>query len=231
MTADSQRDALLTGVRRTRDHSGRVAIVLVLIAAALGLWARAQDSHDRDRDRATVSALATKAAESDRRLAALGQPTVGPPVPSIIAAPTPIIITAAPAAPSQAQVNAAVAAYFTAHPYSPPGPTNTQLRAAVAAYLTAHPPAAGSPGSTGPSGASGDPGQVGQPGPAGATGEPGPSGPPGPGPTDDQIAQAVAAYAAGHPLACPDGYGPAERPQLTGETWLVCVSPAPGPTG
>jgi Collagen triple helix repeat (20 copies) len=230
--------ALLGPMRRARDWSGRVGLGLALATLLLGAWAvvsyhgqvRQLEVGQARRD-ATVDALASKAAAQDRRLTELGQPTVGPPVPLIVASPTPVVVTVAPAAPpTQQQVTTAVAAYFATHPYQPPGPTTTQLRAAVVAYLAAHPAPAGPPGQSGPVGATGSPGapgatgSPGEPGPSGIPGDAGPTGPPGPGPTDDQIAEAVAAYVASYPLACPAGYTAARRPQLTGETWLVCVA-------
>ena len=83
-----------------------------------------------------------------------------------------------------------------------PGPTDEQINvavqtfmpAAVADYLTANPPPSGSPGAQG------------SPGLNGTNGTNGTDGAQGPGPTEQQIADAVSAYFADHPLACKDGY-------------------------
>lgn len=76
----------------------------------------------------------------------------------------------------------------------------TFLPAAVANYLTANPAPSGPPGSPGAQGSPGVDGTNGTNGSDGATG------PQGPGPTEQQIADAVSAYFADHPLACKDGY-------------------------
>lgn len=108
------------------------------------------------------------------------------------------------AAPNEQQIDSAV---------------QTFLPAAVAAYFTANPPPSGA---TGPSGAACDPDvNLKCVGPSGATGEPGP------GPTEQQIADAVANYFSAHPLACPSGYTAAQETAVTtsGDVLLfVCVA-------
>jgi hypothetical protein len=238
------RPEFVDAVRRSNSVAGRVALVLVVLSGAAWLWlwhgehdgrlADQRAAHDAAAlESARVNALASGLAQNQAALSRLGQPTIGPPPSVIVNAPSPVVITPAALPPTQAQVTAAVAAYFVTHPYQPPGPTDAQLRTAVTTYLLQHPAPSGAPGATGPAGIgqTGADGPSGPPGPAGPPGDPGPTGAAGPGPTDEQIAVAVASYLASHPLACPDGYGPAQRPQLTGETWLVCVSPAPTPTG
>lgn len=104
----------------------------------------------------------------------------------------------------------------------------TFLPAAVAAYLTTNPPPSGPSGPVGPVGPSGPLGAACDPnvnpdciGPSGATG------PPGPGPTEQQIADAVANYFSAHPLACPSAYT-AEQETVTTTTgplvMYVCVA-------
>lgn len=91
------------------------------------------------------------------------------------------------------------------------------LPAAIAAYLSANPAPSGPPGSPG------------------VPGSPGPSGPEGPGPTEEQIADAVANYFSAHPLACPSGYSATQETVTTTTGPLVaylCVAdnqPTAGP--
>ncbi len=219
----------------------RIVGVLVVLAwlAALSLVARGQ-SHRAEVAGTRVDALATALAVEQSAASREGHPTVAPPPASIIASPSsaPTAVPV-PLPPSDAQVQAAVAVYFAAHPPVAPGPDLAQVQRFVNDYIKAHPPSPGPTGPSGPAGptgVAGPTGEPGQPGPSGAPGEPGPSGPAGPageqgpagpGPTDAQVADAVAAWMAAHPLpACPPGYTPEQRDAplpYVGETWTVCV--------
>lgn len=86
--------------------------------------------------------------------------------------------------PSDAQVATAVAAYLAVHPIAGQPPTADQIAAVVAVYMAQHPPAAGPAGQAGPSG---------------------PSGAAGAGPSDAQIAAAVAVWEQAHPVVAPSG--------------------------
>lgn len=113
--------------------------------------------------------------------------------------------------PTDAQVRAAVDAYFAEHPVADGrAPTPAEIAAAVINYLKEHPPKQGErgPGPTPEQVASAvaeylasNPPPSGPPGPQGERGERGP------GPTGEQIAAAVRDYLAANPLpTCPDGY-------------------------
>ena len=84
-----------------------------------------------------------------------------------------------------------------------PGPSTGQVIVAIQAYCIAHGQCRGPEGRAstvpGPTGATGAPGADSTiPGPTGPTGPAGKDGDRGPGPTDEQIAQAVADYCAAH---------------------------------
>jgi hypothetical protein len=121
--------------------------------------------------------------------------------------------------PTDAQVYAAVAAYFTAHPVEDgedgADATPAEIAAAVANYLTANPPEQGDPGPP----PSGD--QVAAAVEAYLTEHPPPAGPPGADGDDatpEEIAAQVAAYLDTHPLEyCPDGYSLVAHTVLTTE--------------
>lgn len=133
-------------------------------------------------------------------------------------APSQIVGQAGPAGPqgsqgpgpSDAQVAAAVRAYLLANPIAGQPPTSEQVAAVVAVYLAQHPAPAGSPGPTGPSG---------------------------PGPSDVQIAAAVAVWEQGHPSVGPSGpsgpSGPAGPSGVgaTGPQGAQGSPGVPGPTG
>lgn len=95
--------------------------------------------------------------------------------------------------PTTAEVRRAVAAYLTTNPPRPGrAPTEAEIAAAVAAFCAA----GACEGEVGPAGSTGP---VGPPGPQGETGAQGPvgeQGPQGPGPTDEQLAAAVADFCA-----------------------------------
>ena len=144
--------------------------------------------------------------------------------------------------PSDAQVQAAVQAYLTAHPIAGQPPTSEQVAAVVTVYMTQHPAPSGAAGPTGaqgppptdaqiaaavaaweqthpaPSGPPGPPGPsgVGETGPQGPQGEPGSAGPSGP---------------AGSPgPACPSGYQPTPE-KINGHDAVVCEqTPLPSPS-
>lgn len=108
---------------------------------------------------------------------------------------TPKTITGPPGpGPSNAEIALAVANYCAQHENCTGTPSPSQVFAAVKAYCSAGAVCRGSKGSPGPRGprGTGAPGAV---GPSGASGAPGA---PGPGPTDQQIASAVAAYCDAH---------------------------------
>lgn len=125
--------------------------------------------------------------------------------------------------PSDAQVYAAVSAYFQAHPVQDgKSPSPAEIAAAVINYLTKHPPKDGEPGP--PPSAEQVATQVAAyltahpppAGPKGEKGDKGDQGDQGPGPTAQQIADAVAQYITDHPLpTCPDGYSAQAEQVLT----------------
>lgn len=104
--------------------------------------------------------------------------------------------------PSDAEVRAAVANYFSRNPV-PVGrnPTPSEIALAVITYLRQNPPSAGEPGE------------------GGAVGPMGPMGPEGPGPSADQIADAVREYlTANPPPSGPEGpRGPGPTPAEVAE--------------
>lgn len=138
---------------------------------------------------------------------------------------------------SDAQVRAAVAGYFAAHPVTNgKTPSAVDIAAAVANYLSAHPPAAG------PAGQDATPDQV-----AAAVqsylSNPqvqdqlrGPKGAAGADATPEQIANSVSLYMQNHPLpTCPDGTTATPVTVVTsdpaGTTRIItCVVDTPSPT-
>lgn len=168
-----------------------------------------------------VGALSTAAnanAAGERALASQVQSLGGTPavrVPSVTVGPSGPAGAQGPA-PSQAQIDAAVNAYFGAHPL-PAGqlPTATQVATAVAGYLAANPPVtpaqvvaavvsycSAANGCRGPTGADGTPGQNA---------------------TDAQVADAVTAY-------CSQSSNPCQGPAgATGAQGIQGVPGDPGP--
>lgn len=174
-------------------------------------------------------------AQNQAKLQANHIATVGPPAAAIskgnaTAVPTKDApTTPAPTytvGPTDAQVQAAVARYFRAHPVKAPvsAAQITQDAAAyVAAYLRTHPAPSGKRGATGPSGVPGSPGAEGSPGASGAAAPP---------PTDAQIAAAVQQYLPGavaaYLIANPPASGPAGSPGPSGPSG---AAGDPGPSG
>jgi hypothetical protein len=123
---------------------------------------------------------------------------------------------------STAQIQAAFAAYFDAHPYQFE-PSAAELTAAFAAVLAEHPDLlydqlyaaladylAANPPAPGPAGADGQDGTDGQDGADGAQGEPGRP------PTHEEIKTEIEAYIAEHGLPlCPEGSAAEAQTVLT----------------
>lgn len=110
--------------------------------------------------------------------------------------------------PTDAQIAVAVNGYCDLHDGCVGTPSKTQVTAAVHAFCSAG-ACRGQSGTRGPVGRSGSPGASGSSGAAGS------QGPAGPGPTDDQIAAAVAAYCTAHGN-CTGPAGPAGSTGPTG---------------
>lgn len=133
--------------------------------------------------------------------------------PDVVQSPQPGPSGPAGANASDAQVRAAVAAYFAAHPVrNGANASPVDIAAAVANYLTAHPAPAGAQGVVGATGPGPTADQVADavatylvahPPERGPVGEQGPAGP---APTGEQLANAVRDYLTEHPLpTCPAG--------------------------
>jgi hypothetical protein len=115
--------------------------------------------------------------------------------------------------PTDAQIAVAVNDYCALHDNCAGTPSKTQVTAAVHAFCSA----GACRGSSGTPGPEGRPGASGSSGASGAPGQPGASGAAGPGPTDDQIAAAVAAYCTAHGN-CTGPAGPTGSAGPTGPT-------------
>lgn len=206
---------------RRRDLAFWAAVVVGAIALGFGIY-------QAGLWRAQKDALVTALTQQRQQAQDAGLTPVAPPPkkilddPGVVAGPKGDQGEPGPAGPgpTDAQVRAAIDAYFRQHPVAngrPPTPT--EIAAAVVNYLTAHPPSPGPVGPSGPAGAEGDRGDAG-PGPTAEqvaaavedylTEHPppsGPAGPAGPGPTAEQIADAVEEYIDSHgglPM-CPTG--------------------------
>jgi hypothetical protein len=219
-----------------------IAIAAMAVAAATAVWMFIQD----ERQGAQIEALYAALGDEQSNIEDLGGEPVAPDPEDLIDNPEysgPAGPTGPPGpGPSDAQVYAAVAAYFVDHPITaegpssaeiaaavaeylrdyPPGPTPEQVSAAVASYLTANPPA------------DGEDGQDGAPGAAGPSGPPGPQGETGPPPTAEAIAAEVEQFMTENPLppTCWAGYEftPATLVTLDGPPLesVVCAK-SPGP--
>lgn len=235
-------------VERRRNLIINTVLLLLFCVAMFVLWGQIQTN-------AQNRALAAGYTTLQRQVVALGGTPAVPPPGKVLENPS-VIPSPGPSGPpggagpaganaSDAQVRAAVGAYFTAHPIQNGRDASpVDIAAAVAGYLQAHPAPAGPPGTVGPAGASVTGDQVaaavidyctahaGCAGPAGADGANGTDA------TDAQVAAAVKAYIDGHPLPlCPDGTTASAVTVLTtdpgGPTQIVaCVvnAPAPSPT-
>jgi hypothetical protein len=205
-----------------------VAIVLAVMLVMLFQISAASRQLDDLRTQQTlqakvVSDLSTNLAGAQEQLKQHGiKPSQPPPAQIIAQAGPPGAVGPQGPGPSDAQVQAAVQAYLSAHPIAGQPPTQDQVAAVVAVYMAQHPPAAGSPG---------------------ATGAVGPTGVTGPGPSDAQIAAAVAVWESAHPVVAPSGpAGPSGPQGATGPSGIGQTGPAgpqgsqgvpgiPGPTG
>lgn len=168
-----------------------VFVILMTSLGVIGYWVQTSSNADQSlqithqqkvltTQSRSIGALAAAVAEANRRLASHGQtPVPVPPTPSSTSKPVPpqVIIER----PSAASVAAAVHRYCATGACRGRGVTTTQIRAAVTAYC-ADGRCIGAPGADG------------QNGTPGTDGAPGPAGTPGPGPTDEQVAAAVASY-------------------------------------
>lgn len=170
-----------------RRHWGRAVIAVLFVAfAAFTIGKLYAASSQLDTQAKVVSGLASGLSGAQSQLKQHG---IAPSQP----APSQIIAQAGPPGPqgsqgpgpSDEQVAAAVAAYLAQHPIAGLPPTQEQVSAVVAVYMTQHPAPAGSPGPTGAAG---------------------------PGPSDTQIADAVAVWESGHPVATVTGPSGAAGP-------------------
>jgi hypothetical protein len=148
--------------RAVRDARARrstwvaFAVLLLCIAGAVayfGLRFSAVNTHAQEQDQRitrlvdTGNDAAAQAQQLASQVRALGAtPVVQPPAP---APAGPTIVTAAPIpgpGPTQAQIDAAVAAYLVAHPPAAgKSATPEMVATAVGEYLAAHPPEPGQP--------------------------------------------------------------------------------------
>lgn len=183
------------------------AILVGLGGGAFGGLAYSQVGDLRtvsEQRQAQVDTALSKLDEANRELQARGQqpvatPASGDPADAVAAAvtarviaqlpPTPTAeqvaqaivpaVTANVLGPSQAQITAAVGAYFVRNPPQPgPPPSQADIDAAVQRFLSQNPPPAGPKGDKGDKGDQGEPGEDGadstEPGPRGPEGPPGP---------------------------------------------------------
>lgn len=197
--------------RTGRDR--RWYVVLAALGVTLGLLVftnvRLDSMNSKQaRQARTVTALSSYLGGAQAQMKAAG---ITPSQP----APSQIIAQAGPPGPqgsqgpgpSDAQVQAAVQAYLTAHPIAGQPPTTDQIAAVVAVYMVQHPAATGATG------------------PAGSQGAPGPA------PSDSQIQAAVAVWETAHPVVAPSGpAGPQGVPGASGASGAPGVG-ATGPQG
>lgn len=221
---DTDLDGLLDNLPPNRSRRNRrtqwglfsTAAVAVLLGVSALLWALhagdQADNADSHAAAASSAAVANQAglSKANDRIESLG----GTPVPT----PTQIpgSVGQRGPGPTDTEIADAVTLYCDRHSGCVGTPSQAQVLAAVTAFCAADAcrGAKGSSGSPGASGASGDPGHAGVSGQPGQTGDQGQSGP---GPTDDQIASAVAVYCSGHN----DCTGPAGPKGDTGATGVT----------
>jgi len=209
-----------------------VVALCLLISVALG-WTVTQvqqQSAHNDRQSEQIDALAGALAAEQDAAEDRGETPVAPEPEELIEDPETKLPE--PQGPTDAQVYAAVSAYFTAHPVEDgedgEDVSPAQIAAAVGNYLTEHPPEQGEPGPP-PSGdqvaAAVETYLIANPPPAGPPGEDGEDASP------EAIAQAVAAYIETHPIEyCPDGYSLIAHTVLTTEgptDQIDCVADEP----
>lgn len=153
-----------------RAHRRSLVLGLVLILlCAVAVWVVPKVITLSDQ----VDGLSRALDKQRQQVQQLGASPVAPPASKVKQNPaTPIPNpTAAGSGPTDEQVRAAVAAYFSAHPVvddSPPDPATVQRY--VDAWLAAHPAPSGPAGTPGATGSPGTNGQDGATGPAGASG-------------------------------------------------------------
>ena len=195
--------ATLIRVGRDRWWHVSLAVLGVCTAAlvAIAITKLHTASGQLDQQGRSITAMSSALSADEGQLKAHGLTPVAPPASKLVAGPTGPAGPQGPG-PSDAQVAAAVAAYLAAHPIAGQPPTTDQIAAVVAVYLAQHPAPAGPPGPTGASG---------------------------PGPSDAQIADAVAVWESGHPTVAPSG--PSGPPGPTGPSGAAGASGAPGSPG
>jgi type II secretory pathway pseudopilin PulG len=192
-----------------------ISIAAILVAAILLGWTYAQDDHQS----AQIDALYAALGDSQSQIEDLGGDPVAPAPEELLEDPSysPQPGPSGPPGPpgpalTEAEIEAAFADYFAAHPYEfepsaaqltaafasvlteHPDLLNDQLYAAMAAYLAENPPPPGPPG---PAGENGEDGADGTDGQDGAQGEPGRP------PTKEEIRAEIEAYIDEHGLPCP----------------------------
>lgn len=185
--ADEARD-------RRRERLIAILVGLTVIACAVGGWQIYQARSEASQLSGQVAQLdhrADSAESGERKLATqvtqLGARPVVQPPPSG---------TAVPAAPTQQEIDVAVARYLDAHPV--PGATPAMVAVQVAQYLTAHPPVP-SPGQIATAAADYIGAHADQfRGPTGQSGQNGKDGKPGADATDAQVESAVDAFCSAH---------------------------------
>jgi len=195
-----------------RAHWGRGLVGVLFVAFAVFTVGKLYAASGQlDRQSNIISGLSTGLSGAQSQLKANGiQPSQPAPSQIIAQAGPPGPAGPAGPGPSDAQVQAAVQAYLQQHPIAGQPPTTDQVAAVVEVYLAQHPAPAGSPGPTGASG---------------------------PGPSDAQIAAAVAVWESGHPSVGPSGpSGPSGAPGPSGPPGVGATGPqgepgSPGPSG
>lgn len=224
----------------------RVLPVAVAVSLALGAYLAVLRQQDHARVQALVTALGDEQTAARRE----GRTPVAPPPASILA--TPKVVSAPPRPAPTVDVDGIVAQVLDRIPTPRDGrpPTADEIARALVGYCTEHgcPPVAqvttlvaqqlaAHPPAPGPTGAQGEIGPACDPalnpdcrGPQGEKGDKGDPGEPGHSPTAEELDAAVErVLAEENVLTCPGEI--AERTQLDGEVWRVCVaSPAPTPT-
>jgi len=221
----------MSGIVKRRLGDWAVALVSAAFAVVLGVLI-----HQVDIMRQQITALDAALGDEQANVEDLGGEPVAPdaeellddpeysPLPGPKGDPGP--------GPSDTQVYAAVASYFTAHPVEDgedgANASPAAIAAAVGNYLAEHPPEQGDPGPP-PTGeqvaAAVEAYLIANPPPAGPPGEDGEDASP------EAIAQAVAAYMETHPIEyCPEGYSLVAHTVLTtdGPTDQIdCVADEP----
>jgi hypothetical protein len=153
---------------RRRRLVAAAGALLVLLYVGYREYTDHEASDHANRLTAQVNGLSTAVDNARKQITQLGASPSVPPASKVRENPEQPVTTPQPVGPSDAQVRAAVAAYFAANPVTnntPPDPAVVQKF--VDAYLAAHPAPpgpSGSPGATGSTGATGATGAQGQKG-------------------------------------------------------------------